>query len=196
MSKRLEVEEVPDWQVKTTLQQAVQALKRHRDIYFADHLDDRPASIILTTLAARAYAGGEDLYEVLRDVTARMASFVERIGGLWVVSNPVLPKENFADGWEDDSSRAAWFFRWLEEVRTDFDGFGNKLGLDFTIPKLGAVFGERFAKAASTGAGNRMYAASIDSKLYVAAGGTLAAAKLASTDRSVRGHGFAGGTRR
>lgn len=196
MSKRLDVEEVPDWQVKTTLQQGVQALKRHRDIYFADHREDRPASIILTTLAALAYAGGDDLYEVLRDATARMADFVERIGGLWVVSNPVLAQENFADSWERHPSRAAWFFQWLEQATTDFNGFGNKLGLDFTIPKFGAVFGERFAKAASAGAGNSLYSASIDNRVYVASGGALAAAKLASTDRLVRGHGFAGGTRR
>lgn len=196
MSKRLDVEEVPDWQVKTTLQQAIQALKRHRDTYFADHLEDRPASIIITTLAARAYAGGDDLYEVLRDVTARMAAFVERVGGLWVVSNPVLPQENFADSWEHDPSRAAWFFEWLEQATADFNGFGNKLGLDFTIPKFGAVFGERFAKAASAGAGNSLYNASMGNKLYVSSGGALAAAKLASTDRSVRGHGFAGGKRR
>jgi hypothetical protein len=194
MSKRLDIEEVPDWQVKTTLQQAVQALKRHRDIYFAAHLEDRPASIILTTSAALAYAGGDDLYDVLRDVTAKMADFVERIGGLWVVSNPVLPQENFADSWEHDSSRAEWFFQWLEQVTVDFNGFGEKSGLHSMIPKMGAVFGERFAKAASSGAGNSLYNARSDSKLYVSSGGALAAAKLASTDRLVRGHGFAGGT--
>lgn len=195
MSKRLEVEQVPDWQVKTTLQQAVQALKRHRDIYFADNLHDRPASIILTTLAARAYAGGDDLYEVLRDVTARMAGFVERISGVWVVSNPVLAQENFADGWEHDPSRAAWLFQWLEQATNDFNGFGIKLGLDVTIPKFSDLFGERFAKAASAAAGNSLYNASIENKLFVASGGALAGARLASTDRSVRGHGFAGGTR-
>lgn len=196
MSKRLDIDEVPEWQVKTTLQQAVQALKRHRDIYFVDHLDDRPASIILTTLAALAYRGGDDLYEVLREVTLHMADCVERSGDLWVVSNPVLAQENFADGWEHDPSRASWFFRWLEQATTDFSGFGEKLGLDSTIPKFGEVFGERFAKAASAGAGNSLYNASIEKKLHISTGGGLAAAKLAGTDRSVRGHGFAGGTRR
>lgn len=32
LAKRMDIEQVPTWQVKTTLQQAVQALKRHRDI--------------------------------------------------------------------------------------------------------------------------------------------------------------------
>ena len=61
IAKRMDIAQVPDWQVKTTLQQTVQALKRHRDIYFTDHLDQRPASIIITTLAAHAYRGGGDL---------------------------------------------------------------------------------------------------------------------------------------
>ena len=61
VAKRMDIAQVPDWQVKTTLQQTVQALKRHRDIYFTNALDLRPASIILTTLAAHAYRGGAPL---------------------------------------------------------------------------------------------------------------------------------------
>jgi hypothetical protein len=57
LAKQMDVEEVPDWYVKTTLQRTVQALKRHRNIYFVDGPENRPASIIITTLAARAYCG-------------------------------------------------------------------------------------------------------------------------------------------
>ena len=39
----VDVSEVPDWALKTTLQRTVQALKRHRDIYFAGDLGERPA---------------------------------------------------------------------------------------------------------------------------------------------------------
>jgi len=81
LAKRMDVESVPYPVIKTTLQQTVQALKRHRDIYFSDHLDDRPASIIITTLAALAYTGSGDLYEVLDDITDRMpTSSSERTG--------------------------------------------------------------------------------------------------------------------
>ena len=52
------VEDVPEWRVKTTLQRTVQTLKRHRDIYFQRRPERRPASIIITTLAARSYPGG------------------------------------------------------------------------------------------------------------------------------------------
>jgi hypothetical protein len=90
---------VKAWYVKTTLQRTVQALKRHRDIYFADKPEDRPASIIITTLAARAYPGAGSLYEVLLHVTRTMPSLVEQCDGVWWVENPVQPDENFAHRW-------------------------------------------------------------------------------------------------
>ena len=49
------VEDVPEYQVKTPLQQGIQILKRHRDIMFVEDPDDKPISIIITTLAAHAY---------------------------------------------------------------------------------------------------------------------------------------------
>ena len=42
---------------KTTLQRIVQILKRHRDIMFSEDTDNKPISIIITTLAAKAYHG-------------------------------------------------------------------------------------------------------------------------------------------
>lgn len=195
MSKRLEIEEVPDWQVKTSLQRAVQALKRHRDVFFAGHLDDRPASVIITTLAARAYEGGDDLYEVLRHVTGRMGAFVRRVDGQWLVANPVLVEENFADGWADHPERAAWFFKWVERAAADFNGFGRKTGLDHIIPLFKDAFGERFANATTLGLGNSLFTARTTGSLSVGSGGVLATTKVASTIRSVKGHGFAGGTR-
>jgi hypothetical protein len=36
--------------VKTPLQQAVQILKRHRDMMFADDPEHKPISVIITTL--------------------------------------------------------------------------------------------------------------------------------------------------
>ena len=53
----LEVEDVPDWEVKTTLQAAVQVLKRHRDLHFQNQPAMKPPSILITTLAGRASPG-------------------------------------------------------------------------------------------------------------------------------------------
>jgi hypothetical protein len=55
------IEDVPEWRVKTPLQRAVQLLKRHRDVYFAGDYENRPISIIITTLAAHAYKNQENV---------------------------------------------------------------------------------------------------------------------------------------
>ena len=76
-ASNVDIEEVPEWQVKTPLQVAIQVLKRHRDIYFRSDPDNRPVSIILTTLAALAYNNQPDIYDALTAITRGMSRFIE-----------------------------------------------------------------------------------------------------------------------
>lgn len=100
-SLRASVEDVPEYKVKTPLQRSIQILKRHRDIMFENDLDDRPISIIISTLAARAYNNEADLLEALQIIVSKMPSLIERDeNGNAFVANPVNPLENFADKWE------------------------------------------------------------------------------------------------
>lgn len=119
-SYQVNVEEVPAWQVKTPLQRAVQILKRHRDFHFQDDQDNKPASIIITILAAKAYRNQEDLCDALVEMIRDMPSFIERRDGKWLVVNPVDPAENFADKWNENPDRPNAFFAWLEKLREDF----------------------------------------------------------------------------
>jgi len=194
LSKRLDIEQVPDWQVKTTLQQAVQALKRHRDIYFTDDLELRPASIIITTLAAHAYRSGGDLYEVLDDITDRMPNFVHHDGQRYVVVNPVEAGENFADRWHGKPERASAFYRWIEQAKADFDGLARiGGGIDTVISKMASVFGDRPAREA----GHAVSRGAVDSRRqgqlgYCVGTGALATAPRAATRRITRDHDFHG----
>lgn len=194
LAKRMAIEEVPDWQVKTTLQQTVQALKRHRDIYFTDQLDQRPASIIITTLAAHAYRGGGDLYEVLDDITDRMPGFVQHDGRGYVVANPVEPKENFADRWNGKPERAVAFYRWIEQAKADFDGLSRAGGgLDTVIRKMADVLGEGPARNASQGTSRGIVETRRRGQLsYKAGTGILAGTSAAGTRRVTRDHDFHG----
>lgn len=153
LSKRMDVTDVPTETVKTTLQRSVQALKRHRDIYFAEHLDRRPPSILITTLAARAYRGGGPLFEVLRDITARMPELITIESGTPIVSNPVQPKENFAERWAGDVARLEEFYAWMASAYRSFTNLGADAGIDQVITKMAAALGERPAKYAATRAG-------------------------------------------
>ena len=64
------VDEVPQYRVKTPLQKCIQLLKRHRDSNYGGD-EDKPISIIITTLSAHAYGGEETLSAALRTVLTK-----------------------------------------------------------------------------------------------------------------------------
>jgi hypothetical protein len=173
VAKRMDIEQAPPSALKTTLQRTVQALKRHRDIHFASAPKDGPASVIITTLAARAYRGGGSLLEVLLDVSARMPGLVEHQNGLWLIPNPVAPEENFADRWNRHPERARRFFDWMERARADFAGLGSDLGLDTVLEKMAESFGEIPARRAGKRFGGEIVSVRGKGALGVAATGLL-----------------------
>jgi hypothetical protein len=191
LAKQMDVEDVPAWYVKTTLQRTVQALKRHRDLFFADAAEDRPASIIITTLAARAYTGTGTLYEVLVDVTKKMPTIVEHETGIWVVRNPVQPRENFADRWRSKPGSDEHFFRWIHQAGLDFAGFGEERGIDTVLTKIGRSFGEEPKRAVAGKYGVGMREAREAGKLGTAAGTGMLGA-VAAKSPPVRDHVFHG----
>ncbi len=146
---RVEPEQIPDSRVKTTLQRTVQALKHHRNLYFADNLEDRPASILLTTLAALAYAGQQDLFDALLGAADGMPNFIEREGNSWSVPNPVQPQENFADKWSDHPERAKHFYAWLGQLEVDLRAAGETRDLGRVASRLAEGFGEGPIKSAA-----------------------------------------------
>ena len=191
LAKRMEVADVPWWQVKTSLQRTVQALKRHRDLHFAKSPGNKPASIVITTLAATAFTGGGTLYEVLADITTRMPGLVEVRNGVYWVANPVQPDENFADRWRSHPGRARSFFQWMDQVHRDVTGYGTDFGIDRVLEKIARSFGERSAQRAGESLGTRTSVARESGWLGMAAGtGLLSTA--ARPKRPVPQHTFHG----
>lgn len=104
---------------KTVLQRIVQLLKRHRDIMFNGD-DDKPISIIITTLASRAYQGEENLFDGLCNVIDSMELYIKRkADGTFLIENPVNSEENFADKWVTHPKRKENFFKWLRKLKED-----------------------------------------------------------------------------
>jgi hypothetical protein len=150
------VDDLPVFRWKSPLQQAVQILKRHRDIMFADSADSQPISVILTTLAGRSYGGQRNVGEALRHVLSTMGTFVNSTTPR--VANPVNPAEDFADKWADAAFRHLKleenFWRWLQKAKVDFgflDGnsdirtlaehINKSVGTRFGVNDLGATLG-------------------------------------------------------
>lgn len=193
LSKSMDVDAVPPETVKTTLQRSVQALKRHRDIHYADRLDRRPPSILITTLAARAYRGGDSLYEVLRDISASMPDLITFENGDPIVLNPVQPNENFAERWAGDSARLEDFFNWIQTAANVFANLGADSGLDRIITKMSDAFGDRPARSAASQAGLSTSSSQRAGNLGIAAGsGSL----MVGSGRTSKPHTFRGDARR
>ncbi len=148
MEARASVEDIPEYEVRTPLQYAIQILKRHRDMMFVDHPDDKPISIILTTLAANAYQQETSLVGTLYNILQHMDSFIEDRDGVAWIANPADPAENFADRWQQYPERKRAFYDWLEQVRTDFANAAAAMSRDSALAGLQPHFGKRLIEAA------------------------------------------------
>jgi hypothetical protein len=149
-AQELEVADVPDWQVKTTLQRSVQALKRHRDLYFINRPEHRPSSVVLTTLAALAYQGSGPLLDVLRGITGRLPEFVRHEDGVWVLPNPVQSAENFTEYWNADLMLPRYFFDWARAAESDFRALADTRGTEQVTKRIAHAFGDSVASGAVT----------------------------------------------
>ena len=130
---------------KTILQRIVQILKRHRDIMFKDN-EDKPISIIITTLTAKAYSGESSLLEGLVNVISTMENYITKDrNGNYFIGNPVNSEENFADKWLTHPKRKDNFFKWIRQVKADMNNIINATGPHLR-ENVGSAFGEDFSK--------------------------------------------------
>lgn len=154
------VENIPDYRVRTPLQSAIMILKRHRDLRFQGDAEDRPISIILTTLAAHAYNGEETIAEALNSILQRMDQYVLHDGQNYIIANPTNPLENFADKWETHPHRADAFFAWLEQARAEFayvSGLTDARAMTESVaPMMGRELAEAAFKRTGGGSGNTL----------------------------------------
>lgn len=142
------VKPLPAYQTnKYPLQRIVQILKRHRDMAFTDN-PDRPISIIITTLAAKAYRGQVNIYDALLDVIDRMPLYIEirydEKGNKYkFIGNPAIPEgdENFADKWRENKKKEDNFYSWLKQVKADIQGASEQRGT-LIQERLSKVFGK------------------------------------------------------
>jgi hypothetical protein len=156
LEARAAVEDIPEYDVRTPLQNAIQILKHHRDVMFIDRCDDKPISIILTTLAAHAYEQEATLGRTLQGVLGRMESFITVRNGVTWIANPTDDAENFADRWVRHPERKAAFYEWLRQAQADFTAAALAASLDTAksalAPRLRSRLTEQ-AFAASGGGG-------------------------------------------
>lgn len=132
---------------KLPLQRAIQILKRHRDIMF-DGAENKPISIIITTLAAKAYNKETNILDALINIISRMPQFMEdrysaeHGRNIKWISNPVNEEENFADKWAEKSIKEKNFYLWYEQIQRDIQNVVRQSGYKSIKESLENPFGK------------------------------------------------------
>ena len=137
--------------LKGVLRRIVQMAKRHRDVHFID--GDQalsPLSIIITTLASRAYEYCVTQFEydheldLIVDVLRRMPAMLQNgtfeSRTVWYLWNQTTAGENFCEKWNKHPERAVAFFEWHGKVVADVELLADAPGLDQVRLLLGNIF--------------------------------------------------------
>lgn len=85
--------------------------------------DDKPISIIITTLVGECFSNCNSIFEALTCFSERAYKFLEenKQNGSYYVRNPRYSEENFADKWNEKPIKAQIFYSWLKQVSDDFN---------------------------------------------------------------------------
>lgn len=114
-----EVEEIPSYLHRSTLQRAIQFLKRHRDIYYerSNNEDYYPSSMIITALVADSVASRSfmSIEEIILNFIKMFNSKSIPIMIDGKVVNPVDRREDLAQAWTAKTYRV--FEGWLVDIR-------------------------------------------------------------------------------
>ena len=186
------VEDLRKYNVRTTLQKTIQILKRHRDMKYYDASDEKkenkPISIIITTLVARMYNGSENIVELIEKFTKDWKNYIDIDSeGNCVIKNPVNEAENFADKWVIYPERKQAFFDWVDELKKDLIT-NNYLLIDGLVEQsnyLKGIFGTSTINKVFENQGKTK------TKLYVKPG-IVATLTEEKTDIEVKKHNFYG----
>ncbi len=155
----VQIDQVEDFEVRTPLQRAIQLLKRHRDVKYGTD-EDRPISIIITTLSAKAYNGESDLYTALDNIVSNMQNHIERRFvndkyEFWI-ANPINPDENFADKWNETDRKKQLFLQWLTNVKVDVLDVLKQQNRTKILKELKVSFGDQTINEATRKLGEKM----------------------------------------
>lgn len=189
---KVEIVDVPEYEVKTTLQIAIEILKRYRDIKFQHNPEIKPISITLTTLMAEIYTGEENVYELIEKFSRDYTKYLEKDEkGNIVIKNPVNSDENFADKWQVYPERKEAFFEFMTQLRNEV--VTNKILLEGHQVEQAKVyktlFGENMMNKVYEKKANETRVAREKGEVYLKENGNITTER---TEIKVKNHNFYG----
>lgn len=122
-------EPLPDDDIysKTPLQQAVQLVKRYRDIYFQNK-DFPVSSIVITTIMGLYYSKENSIFDTIDNVVTKLKNDYNNSVNArtkFKILNPVNSQEDFTDSWTENNYRSFnsfindFYAKW-QELKKDF----------------------------------------------------------------------------
>lgn len=157
---------LPDQSKKKPLNRIVQILKRHRDIWSQlednSYADFRPISVIITSLACRAYVevitSGkvyDNEFDLILDVIELMPLHIEIYFDQVLITNPTMKPENYAEKWNRTERQEGQKYRdafnaWHQAAVETFEHLANENsgGMDKLLAVLSGAFGDKPVLAA------------------------------------------------
>jgi len=137
---------------KPVLKRFIQIMKRHRDLMFKND-DNKPISIIITTLATHSYNecikdhNYDNELELFYDVIKNMPKYIKIDNSKeYKILNPTHKEENFAEKWNEDSTKKIAFDTWHKRLLQDIKLLKEIYGIDKIFSNLEEVFGNDFVK--------------------------------------------------
>lgn len=162
-------EDVPEYFNKSSLQMAIQLLKRARDVYFSKLGKEKEklkpisaiiSTIVLDTAKRNLIPHNADVMDVINIVLNELKTYSEyqslsedifkalyqskvtirRNGSHWEMWNPVNPEDNLIDSWNKNSNSAKLFFQWVFNLEKTLGEILDENNIDYQR-KIGNILG-------------------------------------------------------
>jgi hypothetical protein len=138
------------------------------------HPDNKPSSIVLTTLVGIAYQMEEELANTFVRISRTLADPIENRDGVFWLSNPVDPRENLVRQWKENDRLRLAFYSWTRQLADDFGDLLELRGLHNVADRLKPTLGTHSVERAFKSIGNELRTLREEQKLFVVGGtGTL-----------------------
>lgn len=167
-------EDVPEYFNKSSLQMAIQLLKRARDVFFSKKGKEKenlkPISAIISTIVMDIAKNGmipydADVMEVVAIVIQEMKTYSEyqrlteedfrtryfskvtisKKNNHWEMWNPVNPKDNLVDRWNETPECATLFFEWVSSLERTIAEIFDENNVEYTR-SIGNMMGQRIVE--------------------------------------------------
>lgn len=129
---------------KSILKQAVQLIKRARDVYFCDDKDSKKIlkSVVILTVAGQVYDGEKNLYQLVDTIINRIDSLTS-FAFFMDLKNPVNSSENFLESLSSNFDRYEKLRLFISDFKKSWKNLivQNK-DISFKAEQLSKLFGE------------------------------------------------------